>query len=100
MSKYVKISVLKLEMVNDKKTYKVFDFKLDPKEMAKFKTEATVKKKVAEYVAKSGIYKPSELKDLKYNMEEFLEEWKKMLPVVRKEELKKFDQSPNHPETA
>ena len=55
MSKYVKISVLKLEMVIDKKTYKVFDFKLDPKEMAKFKTEATVKKKVAEYVAKSGI---------------------------------------------
>lgn len=90
MSKYVKISVLKLEMVNDKKTYKVFDFKLDPKEMAKFKTEATVKKKVAEYVAKSGIYKPSELKDLKYNMEEFLEEWKKMLPVVKEEELKKI----------
>ena len=37
MSKNVKISVLKLEMVNGKKTYKVFDFKLDPKEMAKFK---------------------------------------------------------------
>lgn len=99
MSKDVKISVLKLEMVNDKKTYKVFDFKLDPKEMAKFKTEATVKKKVAEYVAKSGIYKPSELKDLKYDMKEFLEEWKKMLPVVKEEELKKLDQSPNHPET-
>lgn len=45
MSKDVKISVFKLEMVNDKKTYKVFDFKLDPKEMAKFKTEATVKRK-------------------------------------------------------
>lgn len=32
-------------------------------------------------------------------MEEFLEEWKKMLPVVKEEELKKLDQSPNHPET-
>lgn len=62
MSKEVKISVIKFEMVNGKKTYKSFTFKLNPKEMAKFKTEATVKKKVAEYVAKSGVYKPSELK--------------------------------------
>ena len=45
MSKEVKISVIKFEMVNGKKTYKSFTFKLNPKEMAKFKTEATVKKK-------------------------------------------------------
>ena len=87
MSKEVKISVIKFEMVNGKKTYKSFTFKLNPKEMAKFKTEATVKKKVAEYVAKSGVYKPSELQNLKYDMKEFLEEWKKMVPVVEAEEL-------------
>ena len=91
MSKEVKISVIKFEMVNGKKTYKSFTFKLNPKEMAKFKTEATVKKKVAEYVAKSGVYKPSELQNLKYDMKEFLEEWKKMVPVVEAEELAKLD---------
>jgi hypothetical protein len=99
MSKEVKISVIKFEMVNGKKTYKSFTFKLNPKEMAKFKTEATVKKKVAEYVAKSGVYKPSELQNLKYDMKEFLEEWKKMVPVVEAEELAKLDKSPNNPET-
>ena len=91
--------VIKFEMVNGKKTYKSFTFKLNPKEMAKFKTEATVKKKVAEYVAKSGVYKPSELQNLKYDMKEFLEEWKKMVPVVEAEELAKLDKSPNNPET-
>ena len=35
MSKEVKISVIKFEMVNGKKTYKSFTFKLNPKEMAK-----------------------------------------------------------------
>lgn len=45
MSKEVKISVIKFEMVNGKKTYKSFTFKLNPKEMAKFKTEATVKRR-------------------------------------------------------
>lgn len=99
MSKEVKISVIKFEMVNGKKTYKSFTFKLNPKEMAKFKTEATVKKKVAEYVAKSGVYKPSELQNLKYDMKEFLEEWKKMVPQVEVEELAKLDKSPNNPET-
>lgn len=99
MSKEVKISVIKFEMVNGKKTYKSFTFKLNPKEMAKFKTEATVKKKVAEYVAKSGVYKPSELQNLKYDIKEFLEEWKKMVPVVEAEELAKLDKSPNNPET-
>ena len=99
MSKEVKISVIKFEMVNGKKTYKSFTFKLNPKKMAKFKTEATIKKKVADYVAKSGIYKPSELQDLKYDMKEFLEEWKKMVPVVEAEELAKLDKSPNNPET-
>ena len=99
MSEEVKISVIKFEMVNGKKTYKSFTFKLNPKEMAKFKTEATVKKKVAEYVAKSGVYKPSELQNLKYDMKEFLEEWQKMVPVVEAEELAKLDKSPNNPET-
>lgn len=99
MSKEIKISVIKFEMVNGKKTYKSFTFKLDPKKMAKFKTEATVKKKVAEYVAKNGVYKPSELQNLKYDMKEFLEEWRKMVPVVEAEELAKLDKSPNNPES-
>ena len=76
-----------------------FAFKLDPKKMAIYKTEATLRKKIEEYVAKSGVFKSSELKELKYSMKDFLEEWKKQLPIVEAEELAKIEASPNHPES-
>ena len=55
------------------------------KKMAKYKTEATVRKKIEEYVAKSGVFKRDDLKDLRYDMKDFLEEWKKQLPIVEEE---------------
>ena len=75
----IKISVIKFEVVNGKKTGKSFSFEMDPKEMAKYKTEATVRKKIEDYVAKSGVFKRDELKDVKYSMKEFLEEWKNQI---------------------
>ena len=70
-----------------------------PKKLAVFKTEATLKKKIKEYVAKSGIFKKEELDDVKYNMKDFLEEWKKQVAIVQAEELKRLEASPNNPGT-
>ena len=95
----IQITAIKFETVNGKKTGKSFAFKLDPKKMAVYKTEATVRKKIEEYVAKSGVFKSSELKDLKYSMKDFLEEWKKQLPIVEAEELAKLETSPNNPDS-
>lgn len=95
----IKISVIKFEVVNGKKTGKSFSFEMDPKEMAKYKTEATVRKKIEDYVAKSGVFKRDELKDVKYSMKEFLEEWKNQIPIVEQEELAKLEASTNNPGT-
>ena len=94
----IQITAIKFETVNGKKTGKSFAFKMDPKKMAVYKTEATLRKKIEEYVAKSGIFKRDELKDLKYSMKEFLEEWKRQLPIVEAEELARMEASPNNPE--
>ena len=67
----IQITAIKFETVNGKKTGKSFSFSLDPKEMAKYKTEATLRKKIEEYVAKSGVFKKDELKELKYGMKDF-----------------------------
>ena len=95
----IQITAIKFETVNGKKTGKSFSFKADPKKLAIFKTEATLKKKIKEYVAKSGIFKKEELDDVKYNMKDFLEEWKKQVAIVQAEELKKLEASPNNPGT-
>ena len=80
----VKINVIKFETINGKKVGKAFSFSVDAKQMAKHKTEATVKRKVEEYIAKSGVFKKDELKDLKYDMEDFLQEWKKQKLALSK----------------
>ena len=95
----IQITAIKFETVNGKKTGKSFSFKADPKKLAVFKTEATLKKKIKEYVAKSGIFKREELDDVKYNMKDFLEEWKKQVAIVQAEELKRLEASPNNPGT-
>ncbi len=94
----VKINTIKFEIVGGKKVGKAFSFPMDAKKMAKHKTEATVKKKVEEYVAKSGVFKKTELKDLKYDMRDFLEEWKRQKVIVEEEELKKLEQTDNEKE--
>ena len=63
----IKITAIKFETVNGRKTGKSFCFGMDPKKMAKYKTEATVRKKIEEYVAKNGVFKRDELKDLRYD---------------------------------
>ena len=93
----IQITAIKFETVNGKKTGKSFSFKADPKKLAVFKTEATLRKKIKEYVAKSGIFKNEELDDVKYNMKGFLEEWKKQVAIVQAEELAKLEASPNNP---
>lgn len=95
----IQITAIKFETVNGKKTGKSFSFKADPKKLAVFKTEATLKKKIKEYVAKSGVFKKEELDDLKYNWKDFFEEWKKQVAIVEAEELAKLEASPNNPES-
>jgi hypothetical protein len=95
----IQITAIKFETVNGKKTGKSFSFKVDPKKLAVFKTEATLRKKIKEYVAKSGVFKKEELDDVKYNMKDFLEEWKKQVAIVQAEELKRLEASPNNPGT-
>ena len=95
----IQITTIMFETVNGKKTGKSFTFKLDPKKMAVYKTEATLKKKIKEYVAKSGVFKKEELDEVKYNMKDFLEEWKNQVSIVQAEELKKLETSPNNPGT-
>jgi uncharacterized protein len=79
----IQITAIKLETVNGKKTGKSLAFKLDPKKMAAYKTETTLRKKIEESVAKSGVFKKEELDDVKYNMKDFLEEWKKQIAIVQ-----------------
>ncbi len=93
----IQITAIKFETVNGKKIGKSFVFKLDPKKMAQYKTEATLRKRIEEYVAKSGVFKKDELKVLKYSMKDFLEEWRKQLPIVEAEELAKRETSSNNP---
>ena len=66
--------------------------------MAIYKTEATLRKKIDEYVAKSGVFKKEDLKDLKYNMKDFLAEWKKQIPIVEAEKIKDLEASTNNTE--
>jgi len=94
----IKINVLKFETVNGKIMVKTFSFPMDPKVMAKHKTEATVRKKVEQYIAQSKVFKPEELKDLKYDMKDFLAEWKKQVPIVETERLKELETSSNNTE--
>ncbi len=99
-NKKIKIQAIKFEVVAGKKTGKAFSFEIDPKEMAKYKTEGVVRKKIEEYVARSGVYKRSELSELKYSgMKDFLAEWKKMIPVVEAEELAMLEKSSNNHES-
>jgi hypothetical protein len=95
----ISITAIKFETVNGKRTGKSFSFKLDPKKMAVYKTEATLRKKIGEFVFKSGVFSQEDMKDVKYNMKDFLEEWKRQLPIVEEEELAKLDAPINNPGT-
>ena len=91
----IQITAIKFETVDGKKTGRSFSFKADPKKLAVYKTEATIKKKIKEIVAKSGIFKKEELDDVKYNMKDFLEQWKmQQAAIVHKvEEIRRYVQA-------
>ena len=90
----IQITAIKFETVDGKKTGRSFSFMADPKKLAVYKTEATIKKKIKEYVANSGIFKKEELEDVKYNMKDFLEEWKKQTSIVHiVEEIRQYVQA-------
>lgn len=93
----IKISVFKFETINGKKVGKSFSFELDPKAMTDCRTEASLRKKIEADVARSGVFKKSELKDLKYDMKDFLVEWKRQVRIAKEEELAKLEVSPNNP---
>ena len=95
----VKINVIKFETINGKKVGKALSFLVDTKEMAKYKTEATVKKKLEEYIAKSGVFKKDELKELEYDMRDFLQEWGRQKQIVEAELLKESEASANNAES-
>ena len=95
----IKINILKFEVVNGKKTAKSFSFPMDPKKMARYQTEATVRKKIEEYIVKNRMFKKEELKDLRYDMKEFLEAWKKAVGDAKTELLQSLEAAQNQPET-
>lgn len=96
----IKITAIKYELVDGRKTGKAFAFEMDPKEMARrCKTEKSVRKKVEEYVARSGVFTSQELSQLTYNMKAFLDEWKRQVPIVRAEEQAKQEASNFNPDT-
>lgn len=94
----IKINIVKYEIICGKKIAKAFTFPMDPKKMAQHKTEATVKKKILEYIVQNRMFKKEELKDLKYDMKDFLEAWKKEVAIAKTELLKNLEASPNQPE--
>ena len=61
----VTINVIKYETINGKKVGKAFSFPVDAKKMAKYKTEATVRKKVEEYIVKNGVFQKDEMNNFK-----------------------------------
>ena len=80
------ITAIKFEVVNGTKFGKSFTFSMDPIDMARFKTAATVKRRIEDYVARSGVFKKEELKDLTYDMKEFMTIWKNEVEEIKKKE--------------
>lgn len=95
----IKITAIKFEIVNGKKTGRSFTFKLDPKKMAVYKSKGSLSKQVENYVVKSGIFKKEELKDVEFDMKDFLKEWRKQVEVLKAEKRAKQEVSPNNPES-
>ena len=93
MSKKVKVMVVKMAVVDGKKMGKSVTLNLDPEEMASYSTVAMVKKKVLELVADARVFAPDELKDLKFDMKEFLKEWRCVLRKKEEDRQKKLEKA-------
>lgn len=91
MSKKVKVMVVKMEVVDGKKKGKSVAFNLDPEEMTYYSTVAMVKKRVLELVADTRVFNPDKLGELKFEMKEFLKEWRSELRKKEEERMKKLE---------
>ena len=90
MSKKMKVMVVKMEVVNGKKIGKSLALNLDAEDMAQYSTEAMMKKKVLEKVADSRVFGPENLKDLKFEMKDFMKEWRLEVKKREEERMKKM----------
>ena len=94
MSKKVKVMVMKKYEVEGKKMAKSVSLSLDPEKMERYSTVSMVKKKVLEMVADARVFAPDELKELKFDMKDFLKEWRSEMrknEEERKKKLKKVE---------
>ena len=95
MSKKVKVMVMKMYEVEGKKMAKSVSLSLDPEKMVGYSSVSMVKKKVLEMVADARVFAPDELKELKFDMKDFLKEWRSEMrkkEEERKNKLEKVEQ--------
>ena len=90
MSKKVKVMVMKKYEVEGKKMAKSVSLSLDPEKMERYSTVSMVKKKVLEMVADARVFAPDELKELKFDMKDFLKEWRSEMRKKEEERKKKL----------
>lgn len=73
----VEVSVMKMEVVDGKKTRKEVSLWLNPEELARTcETEAMVRRRVLNAVADARIFDPKDLSSLKLNASDLLREWR------------------------
>ena len=91
MSKKVKVMVMKMYEVEGKKMAKSVSLSLDPEKMAGYSSVSMVKKKVLEMVGDTRVFAPDELKELKFDMKDFLKEWRSVTRKKEEERKKKLE---------
>ena len=91
MSKKVKVMVMKMYEVEGKKMGKSVSLNLDPEKMVGYFTVSMVKKKVLEMVADTRVFAPDELKELKFDMKDFLKERRSELRKKEEDRKKKLE---------
>ena len=91
MSKKVKVMVMKMYEVEGKKMAKSVSLSLDPEKMVGYSSVSMVKKKVLEMVADARVFAPDELKELKFDMKDFLKEWRSETRKKEEERKKKLE---------
>ena len=91
MSKKVKVMVMKMYEVEGKKMAKSVSLSLDPEKMVGYSSVSMVKKKVMEMVADARVFAPDELKELMFDMKDFLKEWRSVTRKKEEERKKKLE---------
>ena len=92
MSKKVKVMVMKMYEVEGKKMAKSVSLSLDPEKMVGYSSVSMVKKKVLEMVADVRVFAPDELKELKFDMKDFLKEWRSEMRKKEEERKNKLEE--------